>query len=47
MKPQHNIGEYVFCVIADLKDINLEEVILVFKEQEGTTVAIKKELAVM
>jgi hypothetical protein len=45
MKPQHNIGEYVFCVIADLKDINLEEVILVFKEQEGTTVVIKKELA--
>lgn len=45
MKPQHNIGEYVFCVIPDLKDFNLEEVILAFKEQEGTTVVIKKELA--
>jgi hypothetical protein len=45
MKPQQNIGEYVFCVVNDLKNINLEEVILVFKEQEGTTVVLKKELA--
>lgn len=45
MKPQQNSGEYVFCVVNDLKNINLEEVILVFKEQEGTTVVIKKELA--
>jgi hypothetical protein len=45
MKPQHNVGEYVFCVVNNLKKLNLEEVILVFKEQEGTTVVIKKELA--
>ncbi|SDW47980.1 ACT domain-containing protein [Flavobacterium degerlachei] len=45
MKPQHNIGEYVFCVIPNLKDINLEEVILVFREKEGITIVIKKELA--
>jgi len=41
------LGFHGFCVIPDLKDINLEEVILVFKEQEGTTVVIKMELAVM
>ena len=45
MKPQHNIGEYVFCITEDLKKISLEEIILIFKEQEGTTVIIKKELA--
>jgi hypothetical protein len=45
MRPQHNIGEYVFCVIKDLNNINLEEVTLIFKEKEGTTVVIKKELA--
>ena len=39
------MGFHGFCVIPDLKDINLEEVILVFKEQEVTTVVIKKELA--
>tara|TARA_R110000868_G_scaffold15443_7_gene70411 strand:- start:294 stop:686 length:393 start_codon:yes stop_codon:yes gene_type:complete len=45
MKPQHNIGEYVFCITDDIKKISLEEIILIFKEQEGTTVIIKKELA--
>lgn len=45
MKPQHNIGEYVFCVIEDLKKINFDEIILIFKEEEGTTIIIKKELA--
>ena len=45
MKPQHNIGEYVFCVVKDLKTVTLEDVIMVFREQEGTTVVLKKELA--
>jgi hypothetical protein len=44
MKPQHNSGEYVFCVVNDLKNIKLEEVILVSKEQ-GTELIKKKELA--
>jgi hypothetical protein len=23
MKPKHNIGQYVFCVVKDLKSVNL------------------------
>ena len=45
MKPQHICGEYVFCVVSDVQKINLDEVILLFKEQEGTTVVLKKETA--
>ena len=45
MKPKHNIGDYVFCVVNDLSGINIEEPILIFKEQEGNTIIIKKELA--
>ena len=45
MKPKHNIGDYVFCVINDLSKINIDEIVLLFKEQEGYTIIIKKELA--
>ena len=45
MKPKLNIGEYVFCVVNDLATINIDEAILIFKEQEGNTIVIKKELA--
>ncbi len=45
MQPKHNPGEYVFCVVDDLKQIDLENIILFFKEQEGNTIVIKKELA--
>lgn len=45
MKPKHNIGDYVFCIVNDLSSINIEEPILIFKEKEGNTIIIKKELA--
>ena len=45
IKPKHNIGNYVFCTIGDLPKINFGDVILIFKEQEGITIIIKKELA--
>jgi hypothetical protein len=45
MKPKHNIGDYVFCVVNDLTRINFDDIVLVFKEKEGNTVIIKKELA--
>lgn len=45
MKPKHNIGDYVFCVIHDFTGINMDDIVLFFKEQEGTTIIIKKELA--
>jgi hypothetical protein len=45
MKPKHIVGDYVFCVVNDLTKINLDDIFLMFKEQEGITVIIKKELA--
>jgi uncharacterized protein len=45
MKPKHNIGDYVFCVVNNFATVNIEDVILLFKEQEGYTIIIKKELA--
>lgn len=45
MKPEHITGEYVFCVVHDLTNLNLNDVIMTFKEQEGTTIVIQKEFA--
>jgi hypothetical protein len=45
MQPRHNPGDYVFCVIDDWRTIDLDRIVLLFKEQEGYTIVIKKELA--
>ena len=45
IKPELNAGDYVFCTVNDINPVNINEVILTFKEQEGTTIIIKKELA--
>lgn len=45
MKPKLNIGDYVFCVVDDLSTVNQEDAVLFFKEEEGYTIIIKRELA--
>ena len=45
LRPTLNAGDYVFSVIPNLNVINLNEVLLLFKEAEGYTVIISKELA--
>ena len=45
MKPKHNFGEYVFCKIASLENINLDEIEMLFREKEGITLILKKEIA--
>ncbi len=45
MKPQHNAGDYVFCVANDLTNIKMNDVLLLFKEHEANTIIIKKEMA--
>jgi hypothetical protein len=45
MKPELNAGEYVFCRVDDLKTLNIPDLILLFKEEEGLTVIVKKEFA--
>jgi len=45
LKPVYNEGEFVFCNINDLSKINLHDIIMMFKESEGYTIIIKKQLA--
>ncbi|MFT3705778.1 MAG: ACT domain-containing protein [Agriterribacter sp.] len=45
MKPVLNSGEFVFCTLPDPTIVNTNDAILVFKEEEGTTVILKKEIA--
>ncbi|WP_394777144.1 ACT domain-containing protein [Flavobacterium sp.] len=45
MKPEHNSGDYVFCKIDTLENVNLNEIEMFFKEKEAITLILKKELA--
>jgi hypothetical protein len=45
MKPKLNEGEYVFCVMNSVVNIEDSDILMSFKEQEGTTVILKKEVA--
>ena len=45
MKPTLNEGDYVFCTKKDVKEIDFNDVIFTFKEQEGITIVLKKEIA--
>jgi hypothetical protein len=45
LKPVHTPGDYVFCVIQDLTKINISDAVMMFRESEGYTIILKKELA--
>ena len=45
MKPTLNEGDYVFCTKKDVKEIDFNDVIFTFKEQEGITIVLKQEIA--
>jgi uncharacterized protein len=45
LQPIVNKGEYVFCTVIDLSNINFKDVILFFRETEGITIILKKEIA--
>ena len=45
MRPIHNLGNYVFCTVETLTPELIEEAVFIFKEHEGVTVIVKKELA--
>jgi hypothetical protein len=44
-KPVLNSGEYVFCNIDEINSLNFSDFLFVFKEQEGITVVVRKEIA--
>jgi len=45
MQPKHNVGEFVFCKTDHLEQINLNQIIMTFKEEESITLITKKEVA--
>ena len=45
MQPKHNAGEFVFCTITNLHLVDTKKIISLFKEDEGYTIIIQKELA--
>ena len=45
MKPKHNLGDFVFCKTENSDQINLSQVVMTFKEEESTTIILKKEIA--
>jgi uncharacterized protein len=45
MKPEYHPGVFVFCVVTDISNIRLEDIIMFFKEDEGYTVIVEKHVA--
>ncbi|WP_109830087.1 ACT domain-containing protein [Reichenbachiella versicolor] len=45
MTPKLNSGEYVFSTITDVSEIDLNDTICKFNEEEGTTIVIEKSKA--
>jgi uncharacterized protein len=45
MSPKLNDGDYVFCTVDNLDDININDVLFIFREAEGITIIVKKEIA--
>jgi hypothetical protein len=45
MKPRHNPGKFVFCVVDDLARVDPADIILLFKEQEANTIVTRKDVA--
>lgn len=45
MRPELNKGEFVFCVVPDTSAFDAAEAIFQFREKEGLTVVLPKEVA--
>jgi hypothetical protein len=45
MTPILNEGDYVYCTISDINSIDTANILSLFKEVEGITVILKKEVA--
>lgn len=45
MKPVLNDGNFVFCTVKDIAQLNLNDILLFFKEEEGVTIIVEQTIA--
>lgn len=45
MKPKLNDGAFVFCTLNDPSLVPVADAVMIFKEEEGTTLVLRKETA--
>jgi hypothetical protein len=45
LKPTHNNGDYVFCIVPSCSGINIDDIVMLFREDEGCTIILKQEIA--
>ena len=45
MKPFFHDGEYVFCHVPDDHQIDLNQIVCIFREREGRTIIVSREIA--
>lgn len=45
LNPKLNSGDYVFCVVNSVSEFDASDVIMCFREDEGHTIILKRELA--
>ena len=45
LRPKLNVGQYVFCTVDEISKELQEHAVLIFKEEEGKTVIVEKEIA--
>lgn len=43
IQPKHNEGEYVFCVVKNIANFDLNKIIMFFREEEEVTLILRKE----
>jgi len=45
IKPALHEGDYVFCTTGDVSQVSVKDVVMIFREEEGATLIIRKETA--
>lgn len=45
LKPRQNPGEFVFCTVHDLSQVDLSDIQMFFREGQDNTIILQKELA--
>jgi hypothetical protein len=45
MRPKHHPGDFVFCTVEGIDKINLSDILFMFREEEGITVVLQKQVA--